>query len=315
VYLHQGGRYDSETGLYDFRNRFYDPEKGRWLNLDPIGFDAGDSNLYRYEGDGPTNATDPSGLGSLKETPLPKGLIQLNYWRAFLFRGPAQDIGGDTGVFVGVYDRNTGKVKRGNWIVDYEKVKESAESLFSGPVTEQEWAEWFASHAENRYQDLPEKWDFENLRADSDRRLNQPGYDANRTDAVKQIEGFSHVALAASPFGLPFTPRGPQTFVRPASNNARPQVMRGAEARTRPPTGGAGLPSRAAINKATKILTQYERLAQKYGIRLSPRRIEELNRLRDAGRISTSDLPAGLLREFPGELAGLSLEDIGNLLR
>jgi RHS repeat-associated protein len=63
VYLHQGGRYDSETGLYDFRNRFYDPEKGRWLNLDPLGFDAGDSNLYRYEGDGPTNTTDPTGLG------------------------------------------------------------------------------------------------------------------------------------------------------------------------------------------------------------------------------------------------------------
>jgi RHS repeat-associated protein len=62
VYLHQGGRYDGETGLYDFRNRFYDPEKGRWLNLDPLGFAAGDSNLYRYEGGGPTNATDPSGL-------------------------------------------------------------------------------------------------------------------------------------------------------------------------------------------------------------------------------------------------------------
>jgi RHS repeat-associated protein len=62
VYLHQGGRYDGETGLYDFRNRFYDPEKGRWLNLDPIGFAAGDSNLYRYESGGPTNALDPAGL-------------------------------------------------------------------------------------------------------------------------------------------------------------------------------------------------------------------------------------------------------------
>jgi RHS repeat-associated protein len=62
VYLHQGGRYDGETGLYDFRNRFYDPEKGRWLNLDPLGFDAGDSNLYRYEGNEPTVAGDPSGL-------------------------------------------------------------------------------------------------------------------------------------------------------------------------------------------------------------------------------------------------------------
>ncbi len=35
---------------------------GRWLSQDPIGFAAGDANLYRYVGNGATNATDPSGL-------------------------------------------------------------------------------------------------------------------------------------------------------------------------------------------------------------------------------------------------------------
>jgi len=40
----------------------YDPYIGRWLQEDPIGFDAGDINLYRYVGNSPTNATDPSGL-------------------------------------------------------------------------------------------------------------------------------------------------------------------------------------------------------------------------------------------------------------
>lgn len=40
----------------------YDPSIGRWLSEDPLGFEAGDSNLYRYVGNGPTNATDPSGL-------------------------------------------------------------------------------------------------------------------------------------------------------------------------------------------------------------------------------------------------------------
>jgi uncharacterized protein RhaS with RHS repeats len=40
----------------------YDPTVGRWLSQDPIGFKAGDPNLYRYVGNGPTNATDPSGL-------------------------------------------------------------------------------------------------------------------------------------------------------------------------------------------------------------------------------------------------------------
>ncbi len=31
------------------------------ISKDPIGFDAGDPNLYRYVGNSPTNATDPSG--------------------------------------------------------------------------------------------------------------------------------------------------------------------------------------------------------------------------------------------------------------
>lgn len=40
----------------------YDPSSGRWLIEDPIGFDAGDVNLYRYVGNNPTNAIDPTGL-------------------------------------------------------------------------------------------------------------------------------------------------------------------------------------------------------------------------------------------------------------
>jgi uncharacterized protein RhaS with RHS repeats len=40
---------------------------GRWSSQDPLGFDAGDSNLYRYVGNNPTNATDASGLQSWSE--------------------------------------------------------------------------------------------------------------------------------------------------------------------------------------------------------------------------------------------------------
>ena len=40
----------------------YDPTIGRFTSLDPTGFAAGDDNLYRVEGDNPTNETDPSGL-------------------------------------------------------------------------------------------------------------------------------------------------------------------------------------------------------------------------------------------------------------
>ncbi len=40
----------------------YDPNVGRWLTEDPIGFRGLDANLYRYVGNSPTNYTDPSGL-------------------------------------------------------------------------------------------------------------------------------------------------------------------------------------------------------------------------------------------------------------
>src|SRR5262245_13046252 len=40
----------------------FDPGTGRFLTPDPIGFDAGDTNLYRYCHNDPVNHTDPSGI-------------------------------------------------------------------------------------------------------------------------------------------------------------------------------------------------------------------------------------------------------------
>jgi RHS repeat-associated protein len=57
---------DSVTGLQDNSARWYDPMTGRWTSQDPLGFDAGDDNLYRYVGNDPTNVTDPSGLEDQK---------------------------------------------------------------------------------------------------------------------------------------------------------------------------------------------------------------------------------------------------------
>ncbi len=65
--------------------------------------------------------------------------------------------------------------------------------------------------------------------------------------------------------------------------------------------------------KAVKILTQYERLASERGINLPPHHLGELNRLRDVGKIKIGDLPATLQREFPSELAGMTLEEIQKL--
>jgi RHS repeat-associated protein len=41
--------------------RWYDPASQRWLSEDPMGFGAGDANLYRYCGNGATDFVDPTG--------------------------------------------------------------------------------------------------------------------------------------------------------------------------------------------------------------------------------------------------------------
>ena len=61
-YQWTGREVDAETGLQYNRARWYDSSTGRWISQDPMGFDAGDSNLYRYAFNSPTNHTDPSGL-------------------------------------------------------------------------------------------------------------------------------------------------------------------------------------------------------------------------------------------------------------
>jgi hypothetical protein len=45
----------------------YDPTQGRFIQRDPLGYAAGDPNLYGYVGQSPATATDPTGLaGPLK---------------------------------------------------------------------------------------------------------------------------------------------------------------------------------------------------------------------------------------------------------
>jgi RHS repeat-associated protein len=66
VYLHQGGRYDAATGLYLFRNRDYSPTLGRWMQVDPLGFTAGDVNFYRALSNSPESLRDPTGLAALQ---------------------------------------------------------------------------------------------------------------------------------------------------------------------------------------------------------------------------------------------------------
>jgi RHS repeat-associated protein len=61
-FKYTGRETDAVTGLQYNRARYYDAVIGRWTQEDPIGYSAGDSNLYRYVGNSPVNAADPSGL-------------------------------------------------------------------------------------------------------------------------------------------------------------------------------------------------------------------------------------------------------------
>jgi RHS repeat-associated protein len=67
--LFTGQRYEASSGLYDFRARWYDPEAGRFLSVDPIVQEVADPqthNAYGYVRNNPVNFVDPDGLGFLK---------------------------------------------------------------------------------------------------------------------------------------------------------------------------------------------------------------------------------------------------------
>jgi len=64
-----GQRFDSESGLYFYKSRYYSPTIGRFLQPDGIGY-MGGLNLYSYVRNAPTNQTDSFGFdGNAAPTP------------------------------------------------------------------------------------------------------------------------------------------------------------------------------------------------------------------------------------------------------
>ena len=59
-----GAEWDWQAELYCMRNRYYDPQLGRFINRDPLGYVDG-SNMYAYVMGGPTHMIDPMGLESI----------------------------------------------------------------------------------------------------------------------------------------------------------------------------------------------------------------------------------------------------------
>jgi len=60
-FQYTGREYDSETNLYFYRARYYDPVAGRFVNEDPIRFKGG-NNFYTYVLNDPVILRDPTGL-------------------------------------------------------------------------------------------------------------------------------------------------------------------------------------------------------------------------------------------------------------
>ena len=74
-YMFTGRRFDEEIGLYYYRYRSYDSEKGRFLQHDPLGYE--DSfNLYEFVNSNPINNIDPYGLTT---NPNPEKKCLLDY--------------------------------------------------------------------------------------------------------------------------------------------------------------------------------------------------------------------------------------------
>jgi RHS repeat-associated protein len=56
-----GREFDSETGIYEYRARYFDPTVGRFISEDPFRFGAG-MNFFAYVHNNPVGLDDPTGL-------------------------------------------------------------------------------------------------------------------------------------------------------------------------------------------------------------------------------------------------------------
>jgi RHS repeat-associated protein len=80
-FLFAGEDYEAETGLIYLRNRYYDPEIGRFISPDPVFGDVANPqalNPYVYADNNPVNFRDPLGLKSATAIVYPPGAVNEN---------------------------------------------------------------------------------------------------------------------------------------------------------------------------------------------------------------------------------------------
>jgi RHS repeat-associated protein len=84
-FRYTGREWDSETGLYYYRARYYDPSVGRFISEDPIRF-LGGINFQRYVSNNPLNRIDPRGLSDEPKCPF-QSLCDRWTWGWFMSLG------------------------------------------------------------------------------------------------------------------------------------------------------------------------------------------------------------------------------------
>ncbi len=133
----------------------------------PLGFEAGDANLYRYANNSPTTNVDPSGLSRVEVRDNPDGTQSLFYVHTNWAGQTACDIGSlglnwlsrqvgisdsfeSHPVFIGTYDPVTGGVERNGRFVGVGRVMSEAESSWGGRP---DWDTFFRNNARDAVHD------------------------------------------------------------------------------------------------------------------------------------------------------------------
>jgi RHS repeat-associated protein len=100
-----GREQSAATRLVYLGARYYDPQTGRFLSEDPIGFSGGDLNNYRYAFNDPVNLTDPAGEAVFSEKRINDALSQFTRDAIECFGEGVFTKSAEEGVYILVADR------------------------------------------------------------------------------------------------------------------------------------------------------------------------------------------------------------------